>query len=143
MRGVELTWAGGEHEFKLTIDLLRALQEKCDAGPAYILQRLVTQRWLVDDVIEPIRLGLEGGGMSKDQARKLVKKHVEDRPLTESVQTAVAVLMATLYGVEDDPVGESPAGGDNGASENPSREESGGSPDFTNGQESSTATSEA
>ena len=143
MRGVELTWAGGEHEFKLTIDLLRALQEKCDAGPAFILQRLTQNRWMVDDVIQPIRLGLEGGGMSKEDARKLVKKFVEDRPLTESVLTAQAILMAALYGAQDDPVGESPAGGENGASENPSREESGASPDFTNGQESSTATSEA
>jgi len=143
MRGVELTWAGGEHEFKLTIDLLRALQEKCDAGPAFILQRLTQNRWMVDDVIQPIRLGLEGGGMSKEDARKLVKKFVEDRPLTESVLTAQAILMAALYGAQDDPVGESPAGGENGKAGNLSREESGASPASTNGQASSTATSEA
>lgn len=143
MRGVELTWAGGEHEFKLTIDLLRALQEKCDAGPAFILQRLATQRWHVDDVFSTIRLGLEGGGMGKEAARKLVNKVLDERPIAELVMTAQAVLMAALYGVEDDPVGESPAGGENGASENLSRVENGASPDFTNGQESSTATSEA
>ena len=142
MRGVELTWAGGEHEFKLTIDLLRALQEKCDAGPAFILQRLATQRWHVDDVVSTIRLGLEGGGMEKEAARKLVNKVLDERPIAELVMTAQAILMAALYGAQDDPTGESPAGGENGKRANLSREESGASPDFTNGQESSTATSE-
>lgn len=101
-KGVTLTWAGGEHEFALPIELLRALQEKCDAGPAWVLARLSSKQWMVDDVVSTIRLGLEGGGLEKEAARKLVKKHVEDRPLTESVLTASAVLMAALYGGEED-----------------------------------------
>lgn len=135
MRGVDLTWAGGEHTFLLTIDLLRALQEKCDAGPMFVLERLATKRWMVDDVIQPIRLGLEGGGMSKDQARKLVKKHVEDQPLHASVTTAMAVLMSAIYGSEDDPVGESPAGAEK-ANSRRSREENGDSPASTDGRQS-------
>lgn len=55
-----LTWAGGEHEFELRLEHLRALQDKCDAGPEWILARLSTKQWMVDDVIQPIRLGLEG-----------------------------------------------------------------------------------
>lgn len=102
MRGIDLTWAGGEHHFLLTIELLRALQDKCDAGPAWVLARLGSKQWMVDDVVSPIRLGLEGGGMSKDDARRLVKKFVEDRPLTESVLTATTVLMAALYGGEEE-----------------------------------------
>lgn len=101
-KGVDITWAGGEHEFALPIELMRALQDKCDAGPAYVLARLGSQQWLVDDVVATIRLGLEGGGLDKETARKLTKKHVEDRPLTESVLTASAVLMAALYGGEED-----------------------------------------
>lgn len=130
-KGVELTWAGGESEFLLTIDLLRALQERCDAGPAFVLKRLSTGQWTVDDVIQPIRLGLEGGGMDKADARKLVKKHVEDEPLAASVLTAHAVLAAALYGVEDDPVGESEAG--EATSRNLSRAENGASPASTDG----------
>ena len=140
MRGVDLTWAGGEHSFLLTIDLLRALQDKCDAGPAFILQRLTQNRWYVDDVIQPIRLGLEGGGMSKEDARKLVKKFVEDRPLTESVLTAQAVMMAALYGAEDDPTGESQAG-ESDSNANLSREENGASPASTIGRAGSPETS--
>lgn len=100
-RGMDVTWAGGEHTFALPIELLRAMQDKCDAGPAWILARLASKQWLVDDVVQPIRLGLEGGGMPKEDARKLVRKYVEDRPLTESVITAHTVLAAALYGGEE------------------------------------------
>lgn len=110
MKGVELTWAGGEHEFRLTIDLLRALQNKCDAGPHHILERLSSRRWMVEDIIDTIRLGLEGGGLDKDEARRLVRIYVEDRPLTESVLTAQAVLVGALFGQEEDASGEEPAG---------------------------------
>lgn len=110
MTTISLTWAGGEHDFALKIAQLRALQDKCDAGPPLVLRRLSTNVWHIDDVIQPIRLGLEGAGMEKEEARKLVVNHVEDRPLTLSVMTAQAILLAALYGVEDDPVGEPPAG---------------------------------
>lgn len=100
--GVDLTWAGGEHRFLLTIELLRALQEKTDAGPGWTLARLASGQWLVDDIIQPIRLGLEGGGLDKEEARKLVRHFVEDRPLTESVLTARAILAHALYGDEED-----------------------------------------
>lgn len=125
MRGVDLTWAGGEHRFLLTIELLRAVQQACDAGPAFVLARLASQQWMVDDVIAPIRLGLEGGGLSKTEARKLVEKHVECEPLTLSVATARAVLMSALFGEADDPVGEQMAGEETDPSL--SREGAGGS----------------
>lgn len=101
--GVDLTWSGGEHRFLLTIELLRALQTACDAGPAWVASRLAGGKWYVDDVIQPIRLGLEGGGLEKEEARLLVRKHVESRPLTESVLTAQAILMSALYGAEEEP----------------------------------------
>lgn len=105
-----LTWAGGEHDFELRIEHLRALQDKCDAGPEWVLSRLTTKQWMVDDVIQPIRLGLEGGGMLKEEARKLVAKFVEDRPLTLSVLTAQAILLIALFGDVDDQPGELEAG---------------------------------
>lgn len=125
MRKIQLTWAAGEHPFALPIAQIRALQDRCDAGPAFILQRLASQRWHVDDVISTIRLGLEGGGMEKEEARKLVKKHVEDEPIALSVMTAQAVLMAALYGPEDDVVGEPQAG--EAGNDSPSREGNGAS----------------
>lgn len=38
---IDLVWGDGEHKFDLPIAQLRELQEKCDAGPADILARLV------------------------------------------------------------------------------------------------------
>jgi hypothetical protein len=141
MRGVDLTWPGGEHCFSLTIDLLRALQLKCDAGPQFILERLTNRRWMVDDVIETIRFGLEGGGMPKDDARKLVNRVFADRPITEFVLTAQAILMSALFGQEDDMPGERKAG-EVVTAQSRSREESGASPASTSGPASSSKTSD-
>lgn len=110
MRGVELTWQGGINDFHLPIEMLRALQERCDAGPQWILARLSSGQWYVDDVVSVIKLGLEGAGLEKSEARKLVKLHVEDRPLTESVLLAKGIMVAALYGSEEDNVGEQKAG---------------------------------
>lgn len=129
MRPVELTWAGGEHNFLLPIGQLRALQDRCDAGPEWILNRLRTGQWRVDDIVSTIRLGLEGGGMDKDAARKLTLHHVEEQPLTLNVLTAQLVLAASLYDRGDDPVGERQAGEETTPS--PSPEVVGGSADST------------
>lgn len=134
----DIIWAGGEHAFELRIDHLRAIQDKCDAGPAFVLQRLSSGQWYVDDVVQPIRLGLVGGGMAMEDARKLVRRHVEDRPLSQSVLTAQAILMLALYGDEDDPVGEAPAGGE--TDQTLSRAADGGSVGSTSGPASSAAT---
>lgn len=76
MRPFELEWNGGEHKFMLTIDHLKALQQKCDAGPFWSFKRLRGGDWRVDDVIQPIRLGLEGGGKESDEATELVRQAV-------------------------------------------------------------------
>lgn len=109
-RGVELVWAGGEDRFLLTLDHMRALQDRCDAGPAWILARLGSNQWRVDDVVSTIRLSLEGGGVTREDARKRTKIYVEDRPLTESVLLASTILAHALYGAEDDPLGEAKTG---------------------------------
>lgn len=110
MHPVTLTWAGGEHDFLLRLGELRALQDRCDAGPEWILNRLRTGQWRVDDIVHTVRLGLEGGGMEKDAARKLTIQHVEEQPLTINVLTAQLVLAASLYDRGDDSVGEAQAG---------------------------------
>lgn len=133
----DITWAGGEHAFDLKIEHLRALQDICDAGPEWVLSRLMTKQWRVDDVVATIRLGLECGGMPKEAARKLVAQHVEARPLTLSVLTAQAVLMLALYGDPDDQPGEADAGGEAGATSNLSRAANGGSATSTDGAVSS------
>lgn len=125
-----LTWPGGEHDFLLGIGQIRALQDKCDAGPGFILERLRTGRFWLDDAMQTIRLGLIGAGMDKDEARKLVDRFFGERPLAEFVLPAQLILSAAIYGVEDDPVGELPAG-ENDEISNLSREVKSDGPDST------------
>lgn len=127
---VALTWEGGEHEFYLGIKELRAIQDKCDAGPAWIFKRLEDGEWRVDDVIMPIRMGLEGAGMDKGTAKGLIQRHVESEPLMNSVLLAHTIIATALFSPEGDDVGKStrrPRKDSESGGLNPSLEESSGS----------------
>lgn len=107
---ITLQWADGDHKFRLAIGQLRELQEKCNAGPLEIMGRLQHGTWRVDDVREPVRLGLIGAGTDPMTALALVVNYIEKRPLVENVPIARTILMAALIGVPDDPVGKPKAG---------------------------------
>lgn len=107
MDSITLNWAGGEHEFALRIGELRALQQNCDAGPEEVLNRIRLGTWKIDDLIEPIRLGLVGSGaMNGPEAGKFVTGLFDKHPKAEFKLTALAILAASLLGVEDDQPGE-------------------------------------
>lgn len=136
---------GVERQFRLGIGELRQLQEKCNAGPATILGRLMsfqpqaadTKRpnakgyelgaddpdyradfnlysllrsfggdWRVDDVREPIRLGLIGAGTTPTEASLAVQSYVDSRPLSEHIGLAAAILIKSLSADEDVKPGE-------------------------------------
>ena len=106
---ITLTWADGDHRFRLPIGQLRELQDKCGSGPFAIFLRLDDNSWKVDDIRETLRLGLIGGGKRPDEALLLVKRYVDERPLIENVLAAKSVLFAAIIGVKDDPVGKQEA----------------------------------
>jgi hypothetical protein len=140
-------WFGGEqHTFRLGIKELRKLQEKCadrtlgERSPFRILRDLHDGDGKVDDILQPILLGLVGGGMKPEDAARLVKERVEDRPLHENTVMAALILNAAISGPPDDliaaPAGDTapgePAGAETGsASPSSTRTEpsSGGPPD--------------
>ena len=105
------------------------------------MRRLIGPHWLVDDVVETIRLGLIGGGIDQEKARALVDKHLVANPrnLKAAAIVAASVLLDAISTDEGDAPGEAGAG--EGLSQNLSREESGGSPDSTDGPASLDATS--
>lgn len=136
---LSIVWGDGEHKFRLPLGQIRELQEKCGAGPATILTRLIAPQadllkfpkpdkddfegmalqsvirtlrgdWRIDDVRETIRLGLIGGGATPSEAHKLVVRYVDERPPLESIGVAAEILMRALMGNTDDPVGKQEAG---------------------------------
>jgi len=103
MQGVTLNWAGGEHEFTLRLGELRRMQEVCNAGPEQILLRLQHSHYLVDDLIEPIRLGLIGSEeMTNSEAGPFVIKMIEQHPLIQFKFTAQTILTHAILGPPDD-----------------------------------------
>lgn len=103
-QSVTLEWGDGEYLFKVGIGEAERLQEKCDAGPPHILERLSTNRWMVSDIVETIRLGLEGGGTPPAMVIKLVNRYVRRRPFAENIAAAQSILLASIMGVEDEPL---------------------------------------
>ncbi|MCX5478450.1 gene transfer agent family protein [Kaistia geumhonensis] len=108
---IEIAWNGGTHSFRLAIRQWVELQEECGIGPPELLSRLGGSRWRVQDVRQPIRLGLVGGGMKPADANILVARYVDERPLIEAVPVAQAIVLASLVGVPDEPVGKEAAAG--------------------------------
>lgn len=107
---VTLAFGGEDRMFRLPIGRLRALQEKCDAGPLELLQRLSAGNWRVDDVRETILQGLIGGDTPQAEATKLVQGYFDGTPLADHTAMAQVILMAAVMGVEDEPPGELEAG---------------------------------
>lgn len=122
---VHLTLWDGEYDFQLRLGELQKLQEACDAGPMHIRRRLLSDEWKIEDVRETLRLGLIGAGMKQDEALTLIRRHVDPPHLAENTLNAVLVVSAAVIGVEDERLGEQPAGeGDRQSAE------SSPSPDF-------------
>lgn len=127
-RGAEVTlaFAGEERAFRLPLGRLRAVQEKCDAGPMELLNRLYSGAWRVDDLREILLQGLIGGGLDQAAATRLMRTAFDDLPLAQFVPLAQAVMGAAVVGAEDEPdVGKPPAGE---AEASPSPAPSSGSP---------------
>ena len=104
---VELEWADGTHKFNIAkISQIFELEEKCGCGISEVFNRIRDSRWKLNDIRETIRLGLIGAGTEPMKALVLVQRYVDDRPLVESVQFALVILMAALVGVPGDEVGK-------------------------------------
>lgn len=109
---IELDWPDQTRTFRLRIGELRELQEKCgNRGPLTIWNALMSGTWLVDDVIQPIRLGLIGGGMEQGAALKIVNTHLGDGRLKEGVMVAQAIILRAVTGPPDEQLKSPPAKG--------------------------------
>jgi hypothetical protein len=131
---IEEQFGGELRFFKVGIGELRAIQAKCDAGPAEIARRLARGvmalragsnaaigelaalglgEWRVDDVREPILQGLIGGGLSPNDAANLVRRWIDERGfrgLVENLTLALELVVAGVAQPEDERLGEREAG---------------------------------
>lgn len=131
---IEEHFGGEARQFRVALGELRKIQIKCEAGPATIAGRLARCAqvlrqmpkatalelaltglgdWRVDDIREPIFHGLMGGGMSPNDAGKLVAEWIDKRGfrgLIENAELALALVIAGVAQPEDDQVGEPAAG---------------------------------
>jgi hypothetical protein len=114
-----LEFADGEYPFKLSVENLLELQDKCGTGIGALFARLLAGRyldevsgksfgfpldaqWSVNDLLETIRLALIGGGMEAIKAKSLVNRYCyPSQPLKKSWDLAVAILTAVVEGVEN------------------------------------------
>ena len=107
MQPVHLEWPGGHHAFRLRIGELRALQDATGCGPEEIFNRIRMGNWKTDDLVQVIRWGLVGGGeMNAADAATFVTPLFDLHPLSIFKITATAIMMNSILGVSDDPVGE-------------------------------------
>ncbi len=106
-----INWCCGEHPFLMRIGEAEALDDITKDGVADFLYRLlkgkergslayspVRQR----EVIDCIRLGLIGGGMAADEARKLALRAWEEGDFGELVLICASVIGLCLSGKEHD-----------------------------------------
>lgn len=113
MRGTEtILWPGGEHDFRLGIGELRAIEQRCDAGCAVVMMRLLGQQWKIDDVVQPIRLGLIAAGMRDHEAQKALDSAMDIASPYALAITAAEVLRRFIMWETDDAPGEPRAGAD-------------------------------
>lgn len=111
----QVTLAFGDDEYPFCVAKnghRMELEEATGYGTRHSLKRLMDGEETWKEIRETIRIGLIGGGMKPDQALRLVRRYVDDRPRSESVLIAQAVLLAEIAGVPDEPVGKTEAEGD-------------------------------
>ncbi|MER8827233.1 gene transfer agent family protein [Mesorhizobium sp. M0938] len=113
---VVLPWGDGNHLFALKGKQIEHLEKACDAGIAELANRVMSLRPRYGDLYQIILLGLEGGGMPPTQAKAMMDRYFEGRPIADPrdeaspLATAAKVMQAVWFGMEDIPSGEAGAG---------------------------------
>lgn len=102
----DIIWAGGEHSFRLGIGELRAIEQRCNAGVFVVMMRLMANQHGVDDVIQPLRLGLIGAGMPEKDAKDLLDRQLAESSLYSLTVAAADVLRRFIMWEGEDTPGE-------------------------------------
>lgn len=120
---VRAAFGGRERNFQLRLGEMSELERLCNAGIGEIMARLATHRFSVNDIWEPIRLGLEGAGSSPVEAEALVMRyHPPAYPIADFLSLAVKIVQGAVSGVPEGNV-ETEGASDQGPATSPSSSE--------------------
>lgn len=118
---VDLDFADGTYRFRLGLGEIAELEDKAGRGIFLIADDLdpKVRAARARVISETIRIGLIGGGAKPGDALALVRRYVDERPLSESLLVAYSVVLAALSrikgtdikieGEDAEPSGEHPA----------------------------------
>jgi hypothetical protein len=99
---VRAPFGGRDRNFQLRLGEMAELERICNAGIGEIMARLATHRFGVNDIWEPIRLGLEGAGSSPVEAQALVMRyHPPAYPIADFLNLAVQIVQGAVSGVPE------------------------------------------
>lgn len=94
-------WAGKERCFELNFGDVLDLQEATGCAIGQMFIRLVSGAFRIEDTYHTIRLALVGGGMSALDAKRLMQRHFDTRPLMENAALAGQIFNALMIGIEE------------------------------------------
>lgn len=128
---MHLEFADGTYALKLTLSGINEIQTKCDAGIGRVWARLAKARlnfigedtgvpynahtgesadWRIQDIVEPIRQALIGGGegevdgevvkVTPITANRLIDAYVLNRPLQEGWAMSYAIVGGLIEGYD-------------------------------------------
>lgn len=102
---VSAEWCGETRHFRLTVGGILELEQKCAAPFGTVFARVNSGDYHVTDLLQVVRLGLIGGGLSPRDAAAAMEMHAfPARPLAELHTVARIVLAAAVVGFEVAPL---------------------------------------
>ncbi|SEO36081.1 Phage tail tube protein, GTA-gp10 [Gemmobacter aquatilis] len=88
----------GEHAFTLTDPMLMELEKLTGLGAGALFFQMLALGYPAEYLREIIRLGLIGGGMAPEQAKRLCDTYAVNRPLAEVLGLAWEIMSARWNG---------------------------------------------
>ena len=87
-----------EHRFCLTDPMLAELEKITGLGTGVLFFSMIPPAYPAEHLREIIRLGLIGGGMAPEQAKRLCDAYATNRPIAETLALAWEILSARWTG---------------------------------------------
>lgn len=98
---VTLEFGDGEYLFRLPLKMIGELQAKRNAPIGLIYKRVSLYDYYAEDLIETVRYGLMGGGLTGAEARRKIETYCDVWPLETWHTHALAILGACIEGYDD------------------------------------------